>query len=136
MRVFWLFVTEILLVLAGAFAYYDWPRHLPLAKPQIWEQVAYAQEQLVILWPERYLIGTLAECEEATYAYLLFGYLRAQKRLDSKQVMLTVDRQPSGWRYRILVRLPDDVLSGVRASLKRVRMRRVDVSSSGSWRHK
>jgi len=113
MRVFWLLVTEILLVLASAFAYYYWPRHLPLPKPQIGEKMAYTEEHLVILWPERYLIGTLAECEEATYAYLLFDYLRAQKRLTSKQVMLTVAHRPSGGRYRVLVRLPDDLLSGV-----------------------
>jgi hypothetical protein len=114
MRVFWLLGAEILLALAGAFAYYYWPRHLPLPKSQIWEKVACTDEHSVIFWPERCLVGKLAECEDATFAYLLFDYLRAQKRLECKQVMLTVDRRPNGWRYRILVRLPDDLLSGVR----------------------
>src|SRR3954449_8936967 len=113
MRVFWILFSEILLSLAGAFAYCYWPRRLVLLKPQVLERIDYAHEHPVISWRERCLVGKLAEFDDAIFAYLMFDYFRAQESLAGKQVMLTVDRTPGKLPYRILVRLPDDWVSGV-----------------------
>jgi hypothetical protein len=113
MRVFWIVVVETVLGLAGALAYYSWPRYLILPKPQILERVEYAEEHPVISWRDRYLVGQLAEFDDATFAYLMFDYFQAQKSLARRQVMLTVDGKHSKLPYRILVRLPDDWMAGI-----------------------
>jgi hypothetical protein len=113
MRVFWILLAEILLGLAAAFAYCYWPRHLVLPKPKILERIDCTHDYPLISWRDRYLVGKLAEFDDATFAYLMFDYLRAQKSLARRQVMLTVDRTLAKLPYRILVRLPDDLIAGV-----------------------
>ena len=58
-------------------------------------------------------MGKLAEFDDALYAYLMFDYYRGRELLQGRQVLLTLDHTPGKSLYRILVRLPNDLISGV-----------------------
>jgi hypothetical protein len=113
MRVFWILFTQILLALAGVLAYCCWPRYLILPQPRDVASVAYVDGRPVVFWRERSLIGRLAEFDDALSAYLMFDYLKAQKLLEGTEVMLTIDRAADESPYRIVVKLPDDLISGI-----------------------
>lgn len=113
MRVFWILFTQILLALAGVLVYCCWPRYLVLPKLPDSPHLAYAHGRPVITWPTRSLIGRVAEFDDAFSAYLMFDYFKAQKPFQGSDIILAVDRTAEKSPYRILVRLPNDLISGI-----------------------
>lgn len=113
MRVLWIIFTQILLVVAGSLAYCCWPRYLALPQPQSLMRVEYVNGRPAVYWRDRYLVGKLAQFDDALSAYLMFDHLRTRRSLQDRQVMLTIDRAAPSGAYRILVHLPDDLVSGI-----------------------
>jgi hypothetical protein len=113
MRVLWILFAQFLLALAGVIAYCCWPRYLVLPKLPDAPQLSYVNDTPVVSWRGRFLVGRLGEFDNALSAYLMFDYFKAQKPLRGADVMLTIDRSADESPYGILVRLPDDLISGI-----------------------
>ncbi len=114
MRIFWIFLLTFVSGAGTGFGYYYWPRRLDLARPGISQSVAISDSGIRVFVPDRALIGELARFDDGLFAFLMFDYLRGRPLLADQNVMLTAKEQPGGTpAYRILVRLPDDLVGGV-----------------------
>jgi hypothetical protein len=113
MRVLSIILSELLLAMAAVLAYDQWPRDLTYPKPAPVQTVTSHGDQTIISWPGRFLVANLTDFDDPLLAYLTFDYYRAQNALKGTQLMLTVDREPEALVYRILVRLPNDLISGL-----------------------
>ncbi len=114
MRIFWIFLSIVILGAGTGFGYYYWPRWLELPHPGISQAVQISDSGVRVFVPDRALIGELARFDDGLFAFLMFDYLRGRPSLADQTIMLTSKEQPSGTPvYRILVRLPDDLMRGV-----------------------
>ena len=114
MRIFWIFLSIVFSGVGTGFGYYYWPRQLDVQRPGISQAVQISDSDISVFVPNRNLIGELARFDDGLFAFLMFDYLRGRSALAEQTVMLTSKEQPSGIpTYRILVRLPDDIVRGV-----------------------
>jgi hypothetical protein len=64
---------------------------------------------------DRILVGEVADFDDGMYAFLMFDYLKGRPLLRNRQVLLVTDEKGQQPVYRVLVKLPNDLLSGVNA---------------------
>jgi hypothetical protein len=112
MRSFFIALSITLLVTSGAFAYYYWPLKLQIRVPTGLEQVTPAEEHPVIFLPGQILVGELAQFDDGLFAYLMYDYYRSRPPLQGRQLLL-ISREGPKPLYSLLVRLPDDLMSGI-----------------------
>lgn len=113
MRIFWIFLSIVLLVFAGSFTWYYWPLHIDIAPPFISQTIATTETGTRIYVPNRTLVGELAHFDDALFAFLMYDYMRGQPLLEKRQLLLTAREQNQQTIYSIQVRLPDDLISGL-----------------------
>lgn len=63
--------------------------------------------------PGRQVMGEVAQYEDEIFAYLMFDYLRGQRPLQGREVLITFAVHGDRITYPILVRLPEDLARGV-----------------------
>ncbi len=105
-----------LTVLAAAglgFGYYYRPQRLNVPLPAIAESIAVSPTGTRVFIPNRILLGEIAEFDDGLFAFLMFDYLRGRSSLAHKTMMLTSQEEQDQPVYRVLVRLPDDLMAGV-----------------------
>jgi hypothetical protein len=85
-----------------------------------------------IYLPNQVLVGELAKFDDGLFAFLMFDYLRSQQLLMDRQVMLTTEEERGQPVYRILVRLPDDLIAGV-AFLAQLKADRLTAGLRFKW---
>jgi hypothetical protein len=113
MRVLWILFIQFLLVLAGVLAYCCWPRYLVLPQLPDSPRLSSVNGHPAVSWRGRSLVGKLGEFDTALSAYLMFDYFKTRKPLKGSELMLIIDRTAETSPYRILVHLPDDLVSGI-----------------------
>ncbi len=113
----WIFGIVLLLFVAaagGAFLYRYWPRRLNTPVLALPESVVVSSSGVRVFLPNRVLIGEIAKFDDGLFAFLMFDYLRSRPSLANKTVVLTSREEQEQPVYRILVRLPDDLIDGVK----------------------
>ncbi|HEY3939069.1 MAG TPA: hypothetical protein VGL97_16680 [Bryobacteraceae bacterium] len=107
----------------AAIAYY-WPEKLALPAPAIPQNIEVLDGRPIVYMVNRDLVGELAEFNDGFFAYLMFDYYRSQAALEQRHVMLISDDRAQQTLYRILVRLPNDLIGGIEelAALKAERL--------------
>ncbi len=113
MRVLSIALAEILTGLSATLFYHCWPRQIDIPKPRTLERIEFAGDNPVISWHGQFLIGRLAEFDNALDAVLMFDYYRGREPLKNRQVLLILDRAAPKPLYRILVCLPNNLIAGV-----------------------
>jgi hypothetical protein len=89
-----------------------WPRPLHLQRPGI-EMVTETSEAGVrVFLPQRVLVGKLGEYSDGLFAYLMFDHFRSLPELKGMEVLLTTREEGGVTTYPVLVRLPQDLISG------------------------
>lgn len=112
---------KILMILAvplffgftGAALFHYWPRRLPLPVERNLERIAISRGHCTIYLLGRTLVGNVNEFDDGLFAYLMFDYYRSRPAFADRQVMLVSDDRGPSTLYRILVRLPDDLIRGI-----------------------
>jgi hypothetical protein len=82
--------------------------------------------------PGRVLVGEVSEFDDGMYAFLMFDYLRARPLLQMRQVLLVTDEKGELPVYRVLVKLSDDLVSGV-DELAEMKARRLTSAIQFNW---
>ena len=115
MRIFWIVLSVLVATAAlGGFGYYYWPLRLDAPKPDIQQKVAVSDAGTRVFLPNKILVAELADFDDGLFAFLMFDYLRGRTALSDSAVMLTSQEEPGQQpSYKVLVRLPDDLTSGL-----------------------
>ncbi len=113
MRIFSIIVLTLAAVAALGCVHYYWPRPLYLPMPGIAQSITTSADGVRVTVADRVLIGEMAEFDDGLFAFLMFDYLRGRPSLAGNAIMLTSSEEHERPIYRILVRLPDDLVSGV-----------------------
>jgi hypothetical protein len=113
MRIFSIIVLTLAAVAGLGCLHHYWPRPLYLLTPGIAQSITTSAEGTRVTVPDRVLIGEMAEFDDGLFAFLMFDYLRGRPSLAGSAIMLTSSEDNEQPTYRILVRLPDDLVSGV-----------------------
>ncbi len=111
---------------------YYWPRRLNVARSGISESITVSRTGTRVFVPNRVLIGQLAQFDDALFAFLMFDYLRARPALANRTVMLTSSEEQAQPVYRVLVRLPDNLIAGEEI-LAQLDAERLTASAGFSW---
>ncbi|MGH9609304.1 MAG: hypothetical protein ACRD34_06460 [Bryobacteraceae bacterium] len=119
----WTVFVLALLGLAGAVTFYYWPVEA-LSPPHNLFQVELAGRRCRLYMAGRTLVADLAGFDDGLFAYLMFDYYRSRPALKQKEMMLIADESGPATVYRILLRLPNDLIAGVNelAELKAQRL--------------
>jgi hypothetical protein len=97
--------------LAG-FALKYYPRTLALPSLNPLPQIRFEENgHTVLSTPAHEHIGLLATFEDELFAYLMFDYLRGQRELAGREVLISYAPRAGAIEYSIYVRLPNDVFA-------------------------
>jgi hypothetical protein len=113
MRIVSIVVLSLAAVAALGCVHYYWPRSLLLPAPGIAQTIDTSANATSVYIPDRVLIGELAQFDDGLFAFLMFDYLRGRPSLAGSAVMLASREDQGRPIYHILLRLPDDLVSGV-----------------------
>jgi hypothetical protein len=113
MRAFWIALSVVLIGAGSAFTYEFWPRKLIITPRPVLPAVQWVGRRAVVYWPNRVLVGELAEFDDDLFAYLMFDHYRAVPLLSEMQLLLISEERGGKPVYRISVHLPADLLDGV-----------------------
>ncbi len=105
--------VPLLFGFTGAALFHYWPRRLPLPVERNLERIAISRGHCTIYLLGRTLVGNVNEFDDGLFAYLMFDYYRSRPAFADRQVMLVSDDRGPSTLYRILVRLPDDLIRGI-----------------------
>jgi hypothetical protein len=107
-------IVLVLAALAGlGCVHYYWPRSLLLPAPGIAQIIDTSGNATSVYIPDRVLIGELAQFDDGLFAFLMFDYVRGRPALAGSAIMLTSHEEQGRPIYHILLRLPNDLISGV-----------------------
>lgn len=112
MKMAWAFAVFVVLAVAGAVAYRDWPRKLWLFIP-VYPGPVVHQGVITAPFPTWNLVAEVGDFNDELSAYLWFDYLRGRKEVDPSRVFLTVKEKSDKPDYRIYMELPNDAISAV-----------------------
>jgi hypothetical protein len=112
MTMAWVFAVFVVLAVAGAVAYRDWPRKLWLFIP-VYPGPQISNGVMTAPFPTRTLLAQVGSFDDELSAYLWFDYLRGRKEVDPSQVFLTVAEKPDAPVYRLYMHLPNDAITAV-----------------------
>jgi hypothetical protein len=96
-----------------AFAVHYWPRELEVSVPKSNQIISHTEGQVRVYVPGRALVGELSRFDDGLFAYLMFDYYRGRSSLRDSQLMLVSREEGDRPIFRIFVRLPSDLISGV-----------------------
>lgn len=113
MRAFWIALTIVLIGAGTAFTYVFWPRKLIIAPNPVLPAVQLIGKRPVVYWPDRVLVGELAEFDDDLFAYLMFDHYRSVPVLSQMQLLLISEEREGKPVYRISVHLPADLVDGI-----------------------
>lgn len=113
MRIFGIFLSVVFTGIGLGFVYYYWPLRLEIPSPSVLEIVTVLDRRTSIIVPSRVLVGELAEFDDGLFAFLMFDHLRGRPLLANHRIMLKSTEKPGQPLYRILVQLPNDLISAV-----------------------
>ncbi len=128
----WIPLASLCAAAGLSLAYYYRPRHLDLQHPGIAQSVTVSLTGTRVFVPNRVLTGKLAEFNDGFFAFLMFDYLRGRPGLSGRTVMLTSTEEQGPPLYRVLVRLPDDLVEGVNI-LGEMKVRRLTPAVRFEW---
>lgn len=113
MRIFGIFLSVVFTGIGLGFVYYYWPLRLEIPSPSVLEIVTVLDRRTSIIVPSRVLVGELVEFDDGLFAFLMFDHLRGRPLLANHRIMLKSTEKPGQPLYRILVQLPNDLISAV-----------------------
>jgi hypothetical protein len=110
-------LSIVVLALAAAAGlgcvHYYWPRPLELPMPGIAQTIETSSDGVSVYVPDRVLVGELAQFDDGLFAFLMFDHLRGRPQLEGSAIMLTSKEEQGRPIYHILLRLPDNLISGI-----------------------
>lgn len=128
---FWTLFALALLGTAGAVAFYYWPVEA-LQPPRNLFRIELSGGRSRLYMANRTLVANLAGFDDGLFAYLMFDYYRSRPALRQKEVMLIADEKGPATVYRILVRLPNDLIRGVN-ELAELKAQRLTAQIDYNW---
>ncbi len=106
-------LCAVLLGLSGAFGYVYWPRRLAVRPVTQFPVVQFHNGKAVVSLPGRILLGDLEAFDDDLFAYLMFDHYRSLGVLKQTQLMLTSSEEHERPIYRIVIQLPNDLVTGI-----------------------
>lgn len=90
-----------------------WPSSLALRPPGGLQRIEMRDGHWAVTVTGRSLVGELATFDDGFFAYLMFDYYRSLGEFEGRPVMLVSDEKREKTTYRILVKLPNDLIEGI-----------------------
>jgi hypothetical protein len=112
-RAIWIALSILSAALCSGFLYIYWPRTLQIHPPSGLPVVDIQANQTRIYFPDRVLVGDLAEFDDDLFAYLMFDHYRSVDLLQQTQLMLIPKERAGKPVYEIMIQLPNDLISGI-----------------------